>query len=69
MAEKPTMKDMPRFREPTAADDLQPCAGCHVKTLPEYLDKHGLCFESCSEFSDEEDERKAENEKETQPPA
>lgn len=61
MAEKPTMKDFPRFREPTAADDLSRCQGsCGRKVLPEELDEFGFCYSFCSEHDNEEDERKAE---------
>jgi hypothetical protein len=48
-----------RFRAPTRADDLQTCAGCGRKLLPEAIDAEGLCYEQCSEFESEEDEEKA----------
>jgi len=46
-----------RFKGPTAANDKQPCAGCHEKFLPEHLDGDGLCYFWCSPFEDEEDEK------------
>lgn len=58
--------NMDRFRAPTAADDLSRCQGpCGNKILPEELDEFGFCYSFCSDHGSEEDERKAENEKET----
>lgn len=54
-----------RFRAPTAADDLQTCGGCYVKLPPELLDRNGDCYESCSPYSDEYEERRAELESES----
>jgi len=47
---------MDRFKPPTAADDLQRCAGCRVKMLPEFLDDEGNCQE-CQKEEQDEDEK------------
>jgi len=49
---------LPRFREPTRADEMAFCQGCRIKFHHEELTVDGMCEECRSD----EDESKVENE-------
>lgn len=49
------MKDFPRFRAPTAADDLARCRGCHTMFYYTELNDEGYCADCRTEDDEEED--------------